>query len=167
MTRLLANPRFLFGIAVIAVIAALALARGRHRQFGPLPEITPVNRSAAEADGNFYLYVSQRSFQPEVIDLRISIDGVDVVRDKFKHDLIVSDTRYRLSIEPGEHVLVAETIRGQARLEETIRVGKETHVGIAYYYSEAPIWGTESPPTITCYSQGEPWIPDWAWKESE
>ncbi|MFL5245632.1 MAG: hypothetical protein ACJ8FY_26345 [Gemmataceae bacterium] len=100
--------------------------------------------------------------EPNPVDVRITIDGNDCVWDVFEYDLLF--TRYRLRLAQGQHHLVAESERGQARLEADINVNGILHISIGYWYEMPWLLGSEQPPQLLLHSAKEPWIPDYGWK---
>jgi hypothetical protein len=136
------------------------------REFGPLPEIKPLHCKLLDENGNVYLYLGNTASAPEVVDLHVSIDDIDVVWDAFDwHPNIF--TRYRIQLAKGRHRLIAESQRGQARLEKTFSVSNTLHIGIAYSYSKPGCYSQELPPVITFHSDEKPWIPDYGWKHKQ
>jgi hypothetical protein len=132
------------------------------RQFGPLPEIELAHNTLLDEKGNVYIYIRSGAFEPNPIDLRVTIDGILGVLDVFEWNPNVF-TRYRLLIAEGHHNLVAESKRGQARLEEDINVEDTLHVGITYWHRMPYCLGPGLPPTLTLHAAKEPWIPDYGW----
>src|SRR2546423_737304 len=96
------------------------------RQFGPLPEIRSVPSGLLDENGNVHLFIMNNAGEPNPVDVRITIDGNDCVWDVFEYDLLF--TRYRLRLAQGQHHLVAESERGQARLEADINVNGILHI---------------------------------------
>jgi hypothetical protein len=151
-------------IAGIAAVASFVAGIRPRTRFGPLPVIEPISGSATQDTGNVALYISNMAFQPDVVDIRVEIDGRTVVHGAFECDVRTTHTRYRLDLPPGEHRLRAETQRGQAVLEEAFSLKDEIHIGLSYYYREPGLLNGETRPMITFHAEDRSWIPDWAWR---
>jgi hypothetical protein len=134
------------------------------RSFGPLPEIGLIERKTCDEDGNLFLYVRNNASEPSPIDLRVAIDGVDRFWDFIETDYNIY-TRYRMHVQKGLHHLVAETQRGQSRIEEDFKIIKDLHIGITYWYSQPSCFDSEErPPALTFHATKKPWIPDYGWR---
>lgn len=133
------------------------------RNFGPLPEIKPIHCELLDEKGNVALYLRNNASALDPVDLHLSIDNIDVVWDAFDWQPSIF-THYRIQLAEGQHHLIAESQRGQARLEKTFSVSNTLYVGITYWYSEPSCYCHELPPEITFYSDEKPWIPDHGWK---
>lgn len=136
------------------------------RQFGALPEIGPGHSTLLDEGGNVYLYIRNNATEPSPVDVRVKIDGTDGVWDIFDRNYNVF-TCYRLRLPQGEHHLVVESERGQARLEEDVSVNGILHIAITYWYSEPSRVGPELPPQLTLHAEHEPWLPNHLWREKE
>jgi hypothetical protein len=130
------------------------------RKFGPLPHVQPANSRLLAKDGNVHLYIDTDAFEPDVVDICVTIDGTPVLSDAFKYDLHNRMFHYCVRLAPGKHRLLAVSERGQAQTEEIIEVTDKLYVSISYTYY-APSWyHAEVPPFFNIHSEPTPWVPD-------
>lgn len=135
------------------------------REFGPLPSMHPFHGVLSVEGSDVYFYIRTNANKPTPVDIQIAIDGDIVVQDAFETDNVF--TRYHFRLPQGQHHLVAESERGQARIEEDIFVHSTLHVGIAYWYAEPGSLLPELPPQLTLHAAQQPWIPDHGWRPND
>ncbi|MHC4973770.1 MAG: hypothetical protein ACYTG3_15710 [Planctomycetota bacterium] len=100
-------------LASLCVLLAACAGPGRHQ---------PV----AEEEANFVLHVSNQGPRLEVVDINVRIDGrlafegpFDVGEEEnFQHNWHT----YFFRLDPGKHVLTADSGRGQVKLERTFKL---------------------------------------------
>lgn len=137
------------------------------RVFGPLPLIEPAISALVQNDGNLFLYVSNSSFEPQVVDVCIEIDGQIVIHDVFEHQLMHDFTRYRIRLAHGEHHLLATSQCAVTRLEQRFVIGDVLHASVAFWYSRPSAFGAERPPSFTFHADTSAWIPEHGWKQAK
>ena len=137
------------------------------RVFGPLPAIEPASSDLVQIDGNLFLYISNSSFEPQVIDICIEIDGQVVIHDLFEHELMHDFTRYRIRLAQGEHYLRVISQRAVTSLEERFVIGDVLHASVAFWYSRPSAFGREHSPCFTFHADIVPWIPEHGWKQAK
>jgi hypothetical protein len=107
-------------IALALATLALAACGGGMEGVPPIAEGPPPLQPAK--DGNLVLYVSNQSFDRDTVDIRVLIDGRPAVDDDFavlnQHNWV----EFRFSLDDGRHVIYAESLDGQAILEEHFEV---------------------------------------------
>jgi hypothetical protein len=87
---------------------------------------------------NVTLLVSNQSFDVNPVDIKVSIDGKTIVKDKFdvqgeqppQHNW----RQYHLRLEDGPHSLVAESKKGRAQLQTPFEVAGQHTILIAYWH---------------------------------
>ena len=86
----------------------------------PIAEGPPPLRPAK--NGNVTVYVSNQSFDRDTVDIRVLIDGRPAVDDDFavlnQHNWV----EFRFSLDDGRHLIYAESLDGEAILEEHFEV---------------------------------------------
>lgn len=102
----------------------------------PLTDPSSGTKSALlDPEGNFTLYVSNQSFVIDPVDIKLSIDSQDVVDQDFYGKNQHKNWRtYRLSLNPGTHILRVESKRGNARLEKTFEVKGRHWAAMSFFY---------------------------------
>lgn len=107
---------------------------------------TPSKSIVNDPNGNFHLYVSNQSFAISPVDIKVFIDGKPVVNGSFNvgtHHTIIT---YVLKLSPGQHKIVAESLKGHAKLERTFEVHDKLWADLAYWYYPKPEGGAEPCP---------------------
>ena len=137
------------------------------RVFGPLPQIEPVISALVQNDGNLFLYVSNSSFEPQVVDVCIEIDGQIVIHDVFEHQLMHDLTRYRIRLAHGEHHMLVKSQSAVTSLEQRFVMGEVLHASVAFWYSRPSAFGVEHPPCFTFHADISAWIPEHGWKPAK
>lgn len=95
-----------------------------------------------DPEGNFTLYVSNQSFAIDPVDIKLSIDNQDVVdQDFYVKNQHKNWRTYRLSLNPGPHILRVESKRGNARLEKTFEVKGRHWAAVNFNYDRPTDYG--------------------------
>jgi hypothetical protein len=101
--------------------------------------------------GNVTLYVSNQSFDRSPVDIRVEIDGREVVRGDFAVEDQHNWVEYTLRLEPGRHTVRARSHAGDAVLEKTLLVRGRTWVVVDYWCCGEP-----NDPRFTFYASRKP-----------
>lgn len=119
----------------------------------PDPEVTTAGaavRLVDEEHADLMLYVSNQSFDDELVGLTVEVDGQTVVDDEFHVEGQHNWISFPLSMAPGAHEITAESDNG-ATLSEGFEVpGDETH------YAVIDHWGERGSAELTWSFQREP-----------
>jgi hypothetical protein len=91
-----------------------------------------------DSHGNVTLLISNQSFDVNPVDIKVSIDGQVIVKDKFD---VQGDQppqhnwrQYHLRLEDGPHSLAVDSKKGQAQLRTTFEVAGRHTLAIAYWH---------------------------------
>ena len=95
-------------------------------------------RARPEARGNVVLYVSNQSFERSTVDIRIEVDGREVVSDGFAVENQHNWAEYRLRFARGTHVIRAESAAGEAVFERSFRIRGRTWAVVDYWCCDGP-----------------------------
>ena len=87
-----------------------------------------------DPNGNFRLYVSNQSFAISPVDIKVFIDGKRVVDGSFEVGSQHTIEEFVLKLSPGQHKIVAESSKGQTKLEQVFEVGDKAWTALAYWY---------------------------------
>ena len=89
-----------------------------------------------ELQSNFTLTVSNQSSDIDPVDILVKIDGKTVVDNEF---LVKQQHNYQyfyFILEPGVHILYAESIKGKYQLQEEFTIKKELWASLDFQYYE-------------------------------
>ena len=114
-------------------------------------ERTGQTQPPAEPGHEATLYVSNQSFDRGLVDIRIEIDGREVVHDDFAVENQHNWVEHTLRLEPGRHTLVARSQRGDAILRQEFGVRGRTWMVVDYWCCGEP-----SDPQLTFYASRTP-----------
>jgi len=81
-----------------------------------------------------HLYVSNQSWDPELVDIRVFIDGVEVVAGDFAVEGQHNWMRFDLLVPRGSLEVRAEALDGEVVLEQTLEVPAEHWAVLDYWY---------------------------------
>lgn len=141
-------PSLVCGVCVVVALALAASACGDPVSEPPPPsaEVTepdsPV-RLVEEEDADLVLWVSNQSFDDEVVTLTVEVDGVTVVDGDFAVEGQHHWIQFPLAMPAGEHEVTAESDTG-ATLAETFRVP-----GDSPRYAVIDHWGESGSAELT------------------
>jgi hypothetical protein len=131
-------------VPLVLVLAAVLLGL----QTG---ERTGQTQPPAEAGHEVTLYVSNQSFDRSLVDIRIEIDGREVVHDDFAVENQHNWVEYPLRLETGRHTLLARTEQGDAVLNERFMVRGRTWMVVDFWCCGEP-----ADPRFTFYLSHRP-----------
>jgi hypothetical protein len=107
------------------------------------PRAVPSEGSINSPNGNFHLYVLNRSFAISPVDIKIFIDGDLVVKGDFDVDGQHSYQPFVLNLSPGRHKIVAESSKGHAKFERVFDVEDKSWAALAYLFDSKPEGGAQ------------------------
>jgi hypothetical protein len=84
--------------------------------------------------GNFHLYVSDQSFAASPVDIKVFIDGALVVKGNFEVGSQHNWQTFVFKLPPGQHNLVAESSKGNAKLDQAFEVKDKSWAALAYWF---------------------------------
>lgn len=79
------------------------------------------------------LYVSNQSFHVNPVDIKVTIDGYEVVRDGFYAGDGHNYVRYRIKINAGRHILRAASRKGAAALKQEFEMPADRWAALCYW----------------------------------
>jgi hypothetical protein len=120
--------RFLF---VLAAALALAGCGSANQDPAPVAEGPPPLEQAE--NGNFTLYVSNQSFERGAVDILVFIDGRPAVDGNFEVGNQHNWIEFTFDLEDGKHALHAESVAGEAVLEERFQVEGKRWAVVDYW----------------------------------
>jgi hypothetical protein len=103
------------------------------------PSFSPVKQDELPQDenGNFILFVSSQSFAIDPVDIKIHIDGKSAVNQDFYVGEQHNWQEFRFSLPKGNHSIHAESVKGEAELEEEFEIKDKHWAAVDYrYYPE-------------------------------
>ena len=116
-----------------AILAALLVLTGCAD-----PELPEPNSRLLNANGGFFLSITNQSFAIDPVDVRVEIDGELVVSDYFhvgdQHRYVSS----RLSLPPGKHRIRIWSAKGEAELSTEFELKDHDSGVVAYSYDPKP-----------------------------
>lgn len=110
------------------------------------PSAIPSKRVVNDTNGNFHLYVFNRSFTISPVDIKVFIDGKLVVKGNFDAGSQHSYQPFVLKLSPGRHKIVAESSNGYARLKQTFEVKDKLWASLVYSYNPKTEGGVQASP---------------------
>jgi hypothetical protein len=84
-------------------------------------------------DGNFTLYVSNQSFERQKVHIKVWIDAFVAVDDDFEVGNQHNWIDFTFDLDDGKHTLRAESVAGEAVLEETFQVEGKRWAVVDYW----------------------------------
>ena len=87
-----------------------------------------------DPNGNVRLYVTNQSFAISPVDIKVFIDCKRVVDGAFDVGSQHTIEEFVLKLSPGRHRIVAESLRGNAKLEQEFEVSDKTWAALAYWF---------------------------------
>ena len=105
-------------------------------------------------DPNFFLYVSNQSFDIDPADIEVRLDGQLAVEGDFLVEGQHSWHLFGFRLAPGEHVLQARTEAGGVELTEV--VGDHPYVVLDFWYYPQGSSSEDTSPHFTLSSFDEP-----------
>lgn len=145
--------RCVLGAVLAAAALLVACSPDRPSQSSPAATTTPSRSKEAPAlrpdpDGNLVLYVSNQSFDLDPVDIAIEVDGVPVVGQSFEVESQHSWKKFVLRVAPGDHTLVAHSVKGDATLTKRFTVEDKHWAVVDFWYSDGTS-GTETASMFT------------------
>jgi hypothetical protein len=120
----------------------------------PAPEPVEIPSSAS---GNVILYVSNQSYDLDPVDITVRIDGRVVSSDRYEVDDQHTWVDYPFDLAPGHHELVAESVRGEARIEEAFDLTNQKWLVVSFWYYPTTRGGAgPTPKQLQLSSSDEP-----------
>jgi len=120
---------------------------GTKPEEGPLPQ---------DKEGNFVLWVGNRSQGTSPVDIKVQIDGKEAVRADFDTSEVLGYAppykSYRFRLAPGKHELTVTWEKGGQKVEREFEVKDRHWALIAYYYDPA----SDQEPRLSLGVQDEP-----------
>jgi hypothetical protein len=98
------------------------------------PKLAPIKSALESTNGNFELFVSNQSFATTPIDIRVSIDGTPVVQRYFDVGNQHNWRKFGFSLSPGEHSIMATSVKGKATIETNFSLGNRRCSAILDYW---------------------------------
>jgi hypothetical protein len=95
-------------------------------------------RAQPAARGNFVLYVSNQSFARSTVDIRVEVDGHEVVSESFAVENQHNWVEYRIRLARGTHVIRAASSTGEAVFERSFPIRGRTWAVIDYWCCDGP-----------------------------
>lgn len=97
-----------------------------------------------DENGNFALYISNQSFEIDLIDVEVYIDEKLAVNDEFQNISGHEYSSFRFSLSEGTHAIKIVSQKGGATLEDTFTI-VEAGRGVIHfwYYPEDHMYATE------------------------
>jgi hypothetical protein len=102
------------------------------------PNVIPSKSVVNDPNGNFHLYVSDQSFAISPVDIKVFIDGEIVVTQVFDIGSQHNWQTFVLKLSPGRHKIVAESSKGDAKLEQIFEVNEKLWVVLDYWFYPKP-----------------------------
>jgi hypothetical protein len=91
------------------------------------------------------LFVSNQSFEMELVDVRVELDGQLAVTGDFEVGSQHTWKKFELPAAPGSHVLRVISADSSARLDETFVMDERKWMVLAFWYER----GSANPPRFT------------------
>jgi hypothetical protein len=137
---------------VLALLAALALVGCGTSTEDPAPVAEGPPPLEQAENGNFTLYVSNQSFERGSVDILVFIDGRPAVDDDFAVENQHNWIEFNFQLEDGMHTLHAESVTGEAVLEESFEVEGKRWAVVDYWCCEP----TQDEPKFSFNLSNEP-----------
>ena len=110
-------------------------------------DLDPPRQMMSGKDPNFWLYVSNQSFDIDPVDIEVRLDGQLAVTGDFLVEGQHSWHRFGLRLAPGPHILEARSEVGDVELAEV--VGDHPYAVLDFWYYPP---GSSSEPTPPQFS---------------
>ena len=97
-----------------------------------------------DPNGNFIILIGNYSREINPVDIKVYIDGRMAVAGVFEYRFNLGVPwlkTFRFSLFEGRHTLKAETVRGEAQLEQEFEIRGKHWALIPYYYDPKPRYG--------------------------
>ena len=136
-------------LVLLAVLALAGCGSSTEEPAGVAEGPPPLEQAE---NGSLTLYVSNQSFERGDVDILVFIDGRPAVDDNFAVESQHNWIEFTFDLEDGMHTLYAESMAGEAVLEETFEMAGKRWAVVDYWCCAS----TQDEPKFSFHISAEP-----------